>query len=69
MCAHSVMSDYLQPLDCNSPGSSIHGISQARILEWAAISFSRESFPLQRLNLCLWQWQAVSLPLSYLGSP
>ena len=32
------------PLDCNPPGSSIHGISQARILEWVAISFSRGSY-------------------------
>ena len=29
------------PKDCSPPGSSVHGISQARILEWAAISFSR----------------------------
>ena len=29
------------PMDCSSPGSSVHGISQARILEWVAISFSR----------------------------
>ena len=29
------------PMDCSPPGSSVHGISQARILEWAAISFSR----------------------------
>ena len=28
------------PLDCSPPGSSVHGILQARILEWAAISFS-----------------------------
>ena len=28
------------PIDCNPPGSSIHGIFQARILEWGAISFS-----------------------------
>ena len=31
------------PMDCSSPGSSIHGILQARILEWVAISFSRGS--------------------------
>ena len=31
------------PLDCSPPGSSVHGISQARILEWVAISFSRGS--------------------------
>ena len=30
-------------MDCRSPGSSVHGISQARILEWVAISFSRAS--------------------------
>ena len=29
------------PMDCTLPGSSIHGIFQARILEWVAISFSR----------------------------
>ena len=32
------------PLDSSLPGSSIHGILQARILEWVAISFSRGSF-------------------------
>ena len=31
------------PMDCNLPGSSIHGIFQARVLEWVAISFSRGS--------------------------
>ena len=30
-------------VDCSPPGFSVHGISQARILEWLAISFSRES--------------------------
>ena len=29
------------PIDCSLPGSSIHGIFQARVLEWVAISFSR----------------------------
>ena len=28
------------PMDCNLPGSSIHGIFQARVLEWGAIAFS-----------------------------
>ena len=32
------------PLDCNPPGSSIHAIFQARILEWVAIPISRGSF-------------------------
>ena len=31
------------PMVCSSPGSSVHGISQARILKWIAISFSRGS--------------------------
>ena len=31
------------PMDCSPPGSSVHGISQARTLEWVAISFSGES--------------------------
>ena len=31
------------PMDCSLPGSSVHGIFQARILEWVAISFSRGS--------------------------
>ena len=30
-------------MDCSLPGSSVHGISQARVLEWVAISFSRGS--------------------------
>ena len=38
----SVMSNSLQPHFCSLPGSSIHGILQARTLEWVAISFSRE---------------------------
>ena len=29
------------PMDCNPPGSSVHGILEARILEWVAIPFSR----------------------------
>ena len=31
------------PIDCSLPGSSVHGIFQARVLEWVAISFSRGS--------------------------
>ena len=30
------------PKDCSLPGSSVHGIFQARVLEWVAISFSRD---------------------------
>ena len=37
------MSDSYDPVDCSPPGSSVHGILQARILEWVVISFSRGS--------------------------
>ena len=62
------------PMDCSLPGSSIHGIVQARVLEWVAISFSRGIFPTRSPAL-----QADALPselpgelvvveLSYQGS-
>ena len=35
------------PMDCSSPGSSVHRILQARILEWFAIPFFRESSKLR----------------------
>ena len=38
-----VVSDSCDPVDCSLPGSSVHGILQARILEWVAISYSRGS--------------------------
>ena len=41
------------PMEWSPPGSSVHGILQARILEWVAISFSRGSSPTQGLNLSL----------------
>ena len=37
------------PMDCSLPGSSVHGVFQARVLEWGAIAFSESSFYL-RLN-------------------
>ena len=37
------MSDFCDPMDCSLPGSSVHEILQARILEWVAIPFSRRS--------------------------
>ena len=36
-CTHA---QSCNPMDCNPPGSSVRGLSQARILEWVAISFS-----------------------------
>ena len=34
---------FVTPMDCSLPGSSVHGIFQAIVLEWIAISFSRGS--------------------------
>ena len=53
-------------MDCSQPGSSVHGILQARILKWVAIPSSRGIFLTQGLNLhllCLLHWQVGSLPL------
>ena len=44
MCAHSCLT-LCNPMDCSLPGSSVHGILQARILEWVAVSFSRGYSP------------------------
>ena len=53
------------PVDCSPPGSSIHVILQARILEWAAISSSRgSSRPRAQIHVsCLLHWRVGSLPL------
>ena len=42
LCAQSCPT-LCNPLDCSPPGSSVHGISQARILEWVAISYPKGS--------------------------
>ena len=55
-------------MDCGPPGSSVHGISQARLLEWVAISFSRgSSRPRGGTCIsCIGRW--ILLPLSHQGS-
>ena len=40
------MSDSSDPMDCSLPGSSVHGIFQARVLEWGAIAFSDFKVPI-----------------------
>ena len=60
------------PVDRSLPGSSVHGILQARILKWVAIYFSRGSSWLRDQTLCilhLLHWQVGSLPLAPLGKP
>ena len=59
-------------MDYSSSGSSVHGISQVRILEWITISYSRGIFPTQGTNPCLLHllyWQAGSLPTGPPGRP
>ena len=53
------------PMDCSPPGSSIHGIFQARVLEWGAIAFS--STPLGHHKVPGWApCVTQQLPTSYL---
>ena len=61
------------PMDCSPLGSSVHGISQARRLEWVAISYSRgSSWPGSLTHIScvsgLLHSKADSLPLCSLGS-
>ena len=61
------VSDSLRPHGLYLPGSSVHGILQARILEWVAVASSRESSqPRDQMRVSC--RQADSLPLSCLGS-
>ena len=55
VCAKSLQSYLIlcDPMDCSPLGSSVHGISQARTLEWVVIPFSKGIFPTQRSNLLL----------------
>ena len=39
--SHYVVPNSCEPIDCSLPGSSVHGILQAGILEWAVVSFSK----------------------------
>ena len=60
---------FCSPMDHSLPGSSVHGILQARIPEWVAMSSSRGIFRTQGLNPCLLHWQPGSLSLVPPGKP
>ena len=69
--AQSCLSLY-NPMDYNTPGSSVLGIFQARVLEWVSISFSRGSSCSRNQTRvscvsCVGQW--IILPLRHLGTP
>ena len=53
-------------MDCGSPGSSVHGISQARLLEWVATSGDLSNQGIEPTSPA---WQADSLTLSHQQSP
>ena len=57
------------PMDCSPSGSSVHGILQARILEWVAISYAGGIFPTQGWNLGLLRCRKILYQLSHQGSP
>ena len=71
MCVFCRVRLFCNPMDCSPPGSSVHGISQARILEWVAISFSRGSFQHRKWIRvsCIPSFQEDSLPLEPLELP
>ena len=56
-------------MDCSPPGSSVHGIFQARILEWVSHSLLQEIFLTQGLDLSVSHCRLIHCPLSYQGSP
>ena len=57
------------PMDCGRPRPPVHGISQARILEWVAFSFSGGIIPTQGSNPGLLHCRQILYLLSHQGSP
>ena len=75
MLSHFGLSNSFDPTDCRPPGSSVHGILQARIPEWVSVPSSRGS---PQLNLCLrsepvsqvsWIGRWILYSQRHLGSP
>jgi len=56
-------------MDCNLPGSSVHGSIQARILEWVAYSLLQGIFPTQELNPGIPHCRWILYNMSHQGSP
>ena len=73
MCVQSLSLVWLfDPMDCSPPSSSVCGISQARILKWVAISFSRGSSWTRDQNCVSWVFfigRSSLYCLSHWGSP
>ena len=54
------------PMDCSPPGSSVHGIFQARVLEWGAIAFSKTSY--KGIQFSVFSFTLFTGSLSWLSS-
>ena len=48
------------PMDCSLPGSSVHGIFQARVLEWGTIAFSNKGLGSKYSKLCKPNWFSLA---------
>ena len=57
------------PMNCSQPGSSVHGILQARILEWGCHALLQGIFPTQGWNPGLLHCRWILYQQSYQGSP
>ena len=70
VCVRSIVRPTLcHPMDCSPPGISVHGVLQARILEWVAVFSSRGIFPTQELKMGLLHGRQILYHLSHQGSP
>ena len=52
LCVCSAVSNFLRPMGCSLTSSSVHGLSQARLLEWVAISYSTPKSKSERKIFC-----------------
>ena len=68
MCVQSLSHVWLFviPIDYSLPGFSVHGILQARVLEWVVISFSKGIFLTEGSNLFLSRWPPLNLTIKTL---
>ena len=58
------MSDSSNPMDCSLPGSSVHGIFQAKVLEWGAIALTTvnlKNIHNQKLRVTFIWWEFLGL--------
>ena len=76
MCMHAkslqLCPTLCDPMDYSQPGSSVHGILRARVLEWGFHTLPQGIFPTQESNprlLRLLCWQACSFSLAPPGKP